>query len=120
MSYNGVVAPLPVSAHAPIPGFFMIADYDQLSRARTVDDIIHVTRTYLSSWSPEELNALPEDCRPSRVLGPQDIEHWADRLLAASQRALLLDDERRLDRLTSHFLIASVKLRQVGAARMAA
>ena len=94
--------------------------YADLSKAATVEEVIGVTRAFLASWTPEELASLPPECRPSRVHAPQDIEHWADRLLVASKAALLADDERRLDRLTTHFLIASVKLRQVRPARLAA
>lgn len=95
--------------------------YDELSRARTVNDVIDVTKAYLASWTTEDLLSLPEGCRPVRVQGPQDIEAWADRLYEASGSALLVhDDERRLDRITSHFLIAAVKLRQVAPAALVA
>ena len=88
--------------------------YEQLSRASTVDEIVAVTRDYLASWSPVDLERLPDNCRPAWVRTPDDIEQWADRLAAESARAMLvLEDERRLDRLTSHFLIASVRLRQL-------
>ena len=98
----------------------VITTYADLSAAATVEEVMGVTRAFLASWTPEELASLPAGCRPSRVHGPQDIEQWADRLLLASQAALLADDERRLDRLTTHFLIASVKLRQVQPTRLAA
>lgn len=88
--------------------------YDELSRARTVDEVVKVTCDYLSTWSSDELERLPDTCRPGWVQGPQDIEAWADRLMAAAAKAVLfLDDERKLDRLTSHFLIASVRIRQL-------
>jgi hypothetical protein len=94
----------------------MDCKYAELSRARSIDEIIGVTREYLASWSREELERLPDSCRPAWVHGPQDIETWADRLLGESARAVLfMDDERKLDRLTSHFLIASVRLRQLSA-----
>jgi len=92
----------------------MDTKYQELSAAATVDEIVKVTCDYLSSWSAEELERLPDSCRPARVGGAQDIETWADRLADESGKAVLfLDDERKLDRLTSHFLIASVRLRQL-------
>ena len=92
----------------------MDCKYDALSAARTVDEIVRLTRDYLTSWSREELERLPDSCRPGRVRTPQDIEFWADRLSAESARAVLfLDDERKLDRMTNHFLIASVRIRQL-------
>ena len=91
--------------------------YDELSRARSIDEIVGVTREYLASWSREDLERLPDSCRPDRVRCPQDIETWADRLVGESTRALLfMEDERKLDKLTSHFLIASVRMRQIAAA----
>lgn len=89
--------------------------YDELSRACTVDDVVKVTCDYLDTWSDEELERLPDSCRPDQVRGVQDIELWADRLARESQKAILfMEDERKLDRLTSHFLIASVRIRLLG------
>jgi hypothetical protein len=88
--------------------------YEELSSAESVDKILRVTGRYLSSWSREEISALPATCRPSEVRSYEDIEFWADRLKDESERAILfLDDELKLDGLTTHFLIASVRLRQV-------
>lgn len=90
--------------------------YHQLSAARTVDEILEVTRDYLSTWSPEELEGLPPSCRVVDVAEPPDIDTWSDRLADEARHARLLsEDETRLHRMVSHFLIASVRLRQVGA-----
>ena len=91
--------------------------YQELSQAASIEDIVRVTSEYLGGWSREDLERLPDTCRPGWVRCPQDIELWADRLAAESRQAMLmLEDERRLDRLTSHFLIASVRLRQLAGA----
>ncbi len=88
--------------------------YDELSKAQSVDDIVRVTCDYLASWSRNDLERLPDTCRPAWIRGPQDIELWADRLAVEAAKAMMvLEDERRLDRLTSHFLIASVRIRQL-------
>lgn len=93
----------------------MDCKYQELSKATTVAEIVKVTCDYLSSWSRDELERLPDSCRPGRVKSPHDIEAWADTLVSESGKAVLfLDDERKLDRLTSHFLIASVRMRQLG------
>ncbi|HUP30362.1 MAG TPA: hypothetical protein VM122_09335 [Usitatibacter sp.] len=92
----------------------MECKYQELSTATSVAEIVHLTREYMSTWSVEELERLPDSCRPGRVKSPEDIETWADRLSAESARTTMyLDDERKLDRLTSHFLIASVRMRQI-------
>lgn len=95
----------------------MDCKYDKLSNAGSVDEIVRVTGEYLSSWSHEELECLPATCRPAAVSSYEDIEFWADRLKDESERAVLfIEDENNLDRLTTHFLIASVRLRQVAGA----
>jgi hypothetical protein len=96
----------------------MECKYAELSRATSVAEVVDLTRQHLASWSREELERLPDECRPARVRGVQDIEAWADRLVDRSGKAaMFMDDERKLDRLTSHFLIASVRIRQLAPAR---
>lgn len=93
----------------------MDCKYQALSEASSIDEIVSVTSDYLGSWSAEELDRLPAACRPSWVRSHHDIEFWADRLVIEGERAIMyIDDERKLDGMTSHFLIASVRLRQLG------
>jgi hypothetical protein len=88
--------------------------YQQLSQATSVAEIVQLTRDYLASWSLDELERLPDSCRPGRVGTAADIEAWADRLAGESGKtAMYMEDERKLDRLVSHFLIASVRMRQI-------
>ena len=95
----------------------MDSKYDALKQARTMADVVHATALYLASWTHDELERLPDSCRPGWVRDGSDIEYWADRLVAESARAqLFMDDERKLDGMTHHFLIASVRLRQLAAA----
>lgn len=90
--------------------------YTELSKALSVDEILAVTRTYLSEWSRDELAGLPANCRPGRVKNRNDIEFWADRLFDASRTEMLvIENEARLYCLTHHFLIASVRIRQLAA-----
>ena len=92
----------------------MQCKYDELSSALSVDDILRVTGEYLATWSTDEIACLPATCRPAAVNSYEDIEFWADRLKDESEKAILfVEDEHKLDRLTTHFLIASVRLRQV-------
>lgn len=92
----------------------LLDKYSELSKAMTIDEVVNVTRAYLASCTREDLERLPASCRPGRVLDSRDIEEWADRLTSESQRAMLvIKDERMLDRLTNHFLIASVRIRQL-------
>lgn len=95
----------------------MDCKYDELSRAHSVEEIVRLTREFLRSWTGAELERLPDSCRPARVEGAHDIELWADRLQARAPRPLFVEDERKLDRMASHFLIASVRMRQLGLQR---
>ena len=96
----------------------MDCKYAELSRAASIAEVLDLTREHLASWSSEELDRLPDTCRPAWVQGIQDIEAWADRLVHISGKAaMFMEDERKLDRLTSHFLIASVRIRQLEPAR---
>jgi hypothetical protein len=100
----------------PIPERIVDIRHQELSAARTTEDVLQVTRGYLLSWGREELARLPNNCRPRRVRDIEDVERWADRLVEESAHStLFLEDEVRLDRMTSHFLIASVRLRQIAA-----
>ncbi len=93
----------------------MDSKYNALSAAASIEEVVNVTSQYLESWSSQELDRLPDSCRPGWVRTHHDIEFWADRLVLEGDKAILyLDDERKLDRMTSHFLIASVRLRQLG------
>ena len=87
---------------------------DQLSSAVSADEIVRVTGKYLATWSSTEMACLPATCRPAAVKTWEDIEFWADRLKDESEKAVLVvEDELKLDGLTTHFLIASCRLRQV-------
>jgi hypothetical protein len=95
----------------------MECKYQELSRAASVAEVIELTREYLASWSRDELERLPDACRPAWVRGVRDIEAWADRLVDQwGKAAMFMEDERKLDTLTSHFLIASVRIRQLAVA----
>lgn len=100
----------------PDGGITLDCKYTELSKARSIDEILAVTRDYLSGWSRADLAGLPDSCRPGRVNDRDDIERWADRLLSATRTEMLvIENEARLDGLTNHFLIASVRIRQLAA-----
>jgi len=75
----------------------MDCKYDALKQAHSIADVIHATAAYLASWSRDELERLPDSCRPGWVRSGQDIEFWADRLLAESARAQLFMDDAITD-----------------------
>jgi hypothetical protein len=84
----------------------------ELSAAATVDEVLRVTRRYVRRVRRE----VPAQWRPPHVRGPRDIEVWAD-LLNEASRVLRPPSEEMtpIDRLALNFLIASVRVRQLGA-----
>ena len=55
--------------------------YQRIARADSPDELLGITRDYLASWQPETLGKIPEECRPSRVKGVDDLHFWRDRLV---------------------------------------
>jgi len=91
----------------------MSVRHRELCEARSIDEVLRITREYLHALGPEG-GAIPPDCWPAPLRGPADIELWADRLDRASESQCTLTDEANaLDRLASHFLIASLRVRQL-------
>ena len=89
--------------------------YLQLSEAATIEEILRVTREYVQR-ARATLAELPPEYRPAGLRSARDIELWADRLNEASEKLRPLTEEQTdLDRLASHFLIASLRVRQLGA-----
>ena len=87
----------------------------ELSEAASPDEILRVTREYLRSLKPV-IERIPPECWPAPLQGAADVELWADRLNRASESQCTLTDEtNEVDRLASHFLIASLRLRQLAA-----
>jgi len=87
--------------------------YSALAEASSIEEIVRAMSRYLNTWSCDEMERLPENCRPDWVRCLQDIEFWADRLERESSVSMYTEDERQLDRMVSHFLIASVRARQL-------
>ena len=87
--------------------------YNALADASSIEEIVRVMSRYLNTWSCDELERLPQNCRPDWVRCREDIESWADRFTSRSVVAMYVADERLLDRMASHFLIASVRVRQM-------
>lgn len=44
-------------------------------------DLLSVAREFLDSWEPEDLALLPENARPQRIKGTDDLPYWHQRLV---------------------------------------
>ena len=56
---------------------------EQIVAARSWAELLEVARTYLSSLSPQEWISIPASCRPDRIKGIDDLDHWQQCLAAA-------------------------------------
>ena len=58
--------------------------FDLLAAATTPDEVVHIARDYLATWTPEEIAALPRACRPPRIIKfPEEIVDYAFALVKA-------------------------------------
>jgi hypothetical protein len=48
-----------------------------LDDASNEQAVVRVTRDYLATWTPQEMYALPEECRPGQIKDGADIGFWA-------------------------------------------
>jgi len=82
------------------------------SRIYQVDntmDLLSVARAFLDSWEPQELALLPENARPQRLKGIDDIHYWHQRLVDSYIQIRLSDDEREKVREMLHFFAFAVQ-----------
>ena len=65
--------------------------YEQITQVRSWHELLEVARTYLSSLSPQEWASVPASCRPDRIKGIDDLDHW-QQCLANAYLEVAADD----------------------------
>jgi hypothetical protein len=89
----------------------------QIEASSESDAILSVTRDYLATFGPEHLVRLPEDCRPGRIKGEDDIAYWSCKLAQHHHRdAAAPVDGDLLHEMLRYFLHAWVRLSQINGA----
>jgi hypothetical protein len=53
----------------------------RLEQSSSHMDLLSVARDYVDSWEPEELALLPDEARPQRIKGVDDLAYWHQRLV---------------------------------------
>jgi hypothetical protein len=88
--------------------------HQQLETLETPELILSLTRDYLATFGPEHLARLPEDCRPGRIKGEDDIAYWSCKLAQQNHAdpGMRIDAEL-LQELLTYFLHAWVRLSQI-------
>jgi hypothetical protein len=86
----------------------------QIESAGDVDALLGICRDYLATLAPEHLARLPEECRPGRVKGEDDIAYWSCKLAQHAHRdpATPVDGEL-MQEILNFFLHAWVRLSQI-------
>jgi hypothetical protein len=70
-----------------------LAWFDLLAGASAPAEVVRIARDYLATWTPDEIAALPRDCRPPRSLKfPEEIVDYAFELVKAHCDADADDD----------------------------
>ena len=86
----------------------------QLDACGDVDAILAITRDYLAIFGPEHLARIPEECRPGRVKGEDDISYWSCKLAQYHHREPEVPvDAELLQEMLNYFLHAWVRISQI-------
>ena len=88
--------------------------HHQLEGVADVDKLLSVTREYLATFGPEHLARMPEDCRPGRIKGEDDIAYWSCKLAQyAHMDSATPVDADLMQEMLNYFLHAWVRLSQI-------
>ncbi len=86
----------------------------QLETIETVQDVLSTVRDYLATLTPEDLARLPENRRPGRIKGDDDIEYWTIKLSRAPGAPPEEGSDLELmQQIFHHFLHAALRISQI-------
>jgi hypothetical protein len=83
--------------------------YEQITRARSWGELLEVARSYLASLSPHEWNSVPDKCRPDRIKGIDDLQHWQECLANAYLEVAAADHASEIHRDMLAFFTAAAE-----------
>jgi len=92
-----------------------------LDGAQTEAEVVTTARDYLAMWTPHEMSRIPEDCRPGRVGGSEDIADLAFRLTNGHLTfAGGFNDRLLFERIMSFFVHANTRVASLRGASLPA
>jgi len=92
----------------------MITWYRHIDEARSVEQVVAVTRDFLASWTPQEVARLPIACRPTRIRDESDVLDLHDRLVDEYRTTRSSGDElTALQLITGVMVRASLRLAEL-------
>lgn len=74
-------------------------------------EVVMAVKDYLALWTPEEIGALPEACRPGRIVDGDDVAGYALTLARAQCDGI----DPQLDKLAVFMTSAALRLAQITA-----
>lgn len=84
-----------------------------IASAARKSDVVAAARDFLSTWTPEQIAALPAECRPGEMNEPHDVADYAFTLV--SKQCADEDQPPALNAMASFFAAASIRLSEISA-----
>ena len=82
-----------------------------ITSAKTANEVVAAAKAFLSSWTPAQIAALPEGCRPGEMGTPDDVTGYAFTLV---QKGCAGDHQPPvLNTMASFFAAASIRLSEI-------
>ncbi len=85
---------------------------DRLDSASTEGDVVNVAKDYVAQFSPQEIESLPELCRPGKFFVANDIADYAF-LLFRNHCEDKVETAALVDKLSGFFSNATIRLSQI-------
>ena len=76
---------------------------DRIEESRNCMELLSLTREYLDSFDPLEIGQVPQEARPHRIKGVDDLAYWHERLVECYCGAPLRPSEVERVRDLLHF-----------------
>jgi hypothetical protein len=87
----------------------------QIDEAKTVGEVVSITRDFLATITPKELGRLPANCRPGKIRDESDIADLHARLAEEYGTTRASGDElTTLQMITAFMVRSSVRIAELG------
>lgn len=80
----------------------------RLAEAFTIEQVLWVVKDFMTSWHPEEIAALPEDCRPGEIESADDVSIYAYKVI--TRQCAAREPDVALHRMAAFFSAAAQRV----------
>jgi hypothetical protein len=91
--------------------------FDQLAATTTPEEVVHIARDFVATWTPAEIAALPRALRPGSMKYPEEVVDYAFNLVRAHVDGHTANDA--ITRMATFFAEASWRVAAAMSAREA-